>query len=113
MPLFLIPVWTFLKKISFEVWVVIAIVGAAVLGIYTVDRNAVKRTREKNDKQNLEATIVLQETSTEIVNEIEARVEHADEAVARLPQFRSADELRQQDPELAAIILADPEGHGR
>lgn len=113
MPLFLIPVWTFLKKVSFEVWVVIAIVGTAIFGIYTVDRNAVKRTTAKRDKQDLEATIVLQDKSTEIVNEIETRVEHADDAVARLPQFSSADELRRKDPDLADIILADPDRHER
>lgn len=113
MPAFLLPVWAFLKKISFEAWVIIAIVGAAILGIYTVDRNAVKRTRDKQKTENLETTIVLQETSKEIVREVETRVEHADEAVARLPQFRSADELRALDPDLAAIILADPDGHDR
>jgi hypothetical protein len=110
---FLLPVWGFMKKISFEVWVIIAIVGAAIVGIYTVDRNAVKRTRAKEEVKDLQDTIVLNEASEEIVNEIETRVEHADEAVSRLPQFKSADELRNTDPELAALILADPERHER
>lgn len=105
--------WGFLKKISLEVYIVIAMVLAAVAGVYIVDRNAVKRTKHKEEVDDLKDTIVLNEASEEIVNEIETRVEHADQAVARLPQFRSADELRNTDPELAALILADPEGHER
>lgn len=110
---FLVGVGAFFKKISFEVWVIIAIVGAAVLGIYTVDRNAVKRTNAKNDKKDLERTIELQEESKDIVDEIETRIEHTEIAVARQPQFRSTDSLRKTDPELAALILDDPAGHER
>lgn len=110
---FLMGAWGFAKKISVEVYAIIAIILAAVIGIYIVDRNAVKRTKHKDEVKDLQDTIVLQEAATEIVNEIETRVEHADEAVSRLPQFKSADELRNADPELAALILADSEGHER
>ncbi len=110
---FLTTIWGALKKVSFEVWAIIAVVGAALLGIYTVDRNAVKRTQAKNKNEGLEATIVLQAESKEIVNEIDTRVEQAEDAVARMPYFRDADSLRQSDPDLAALILGDPEGHER
>ena len=110
MPL-LMGAWGFAKKISVEVYVILAMVLAAVIGIYIVDRNAVKRTRHKNEVEDLRDAIVLRDASVEIVNEVETRVEHADAAVSRLPHLRSADELRAHDPELAAIILADPQGH--
>lgn len=113
MPLFLIPVWTFLKKISFEVWVVIAIVGAAIVGIYTVDRNAVKRTREKHEAEELREAVVLQETAKEVVDEIQQTVEHAEDAVARYPYLRSRDELRQWDEDVADIVDPDRERHER
>jgi hypothetical protein len=109
----LMGVWGFLKKISVEAYIVLAMVLAAVVGVYIVDRNAVKRTKHKEEVKDLQDTIVLNEASEEIVNEIETRVEHAEEAVARLPVFKSGDELRRVDPELAALILADPEGHQR
>ena len=112
MPL-LMGVWGFLKKISVEAYVILAMLATAAIGIYIVDKNAVKRTKAKEEVKDLQDTIVLQEASTEIVNEIETRVEHAEDAVARLPVFKSADELRNTDPELAALILADPEGHQR
>lgn len=105
--------WGAAKKISFEVWAVIAIVGAALLGIYTVDRNAVKRTQAKADSKSLETTIVLQDTAKEITHEIDNRVAEADAAVARMPYFRDADSLRKSDPELAALILGDPQGNER
>lgn len=104
-------IWGALKKVSFEVWAIVAIVGASLLGIYTVDRNAVKRTQAKNKNESLEATIVMQETSKEIVNEIEARVEMSEDAVARMPYFSDADSLRKADPDLAALILGDPAEH--
>lgn len=110
---FLMGVWGVAKKISVEVYIVLAMVLAAVAGVYITDRNAVKRTREKQKSENLETVIELQEESKEIINEIETRVEHADEAVARLPQLRSRDELRKHDPDLAALILDDPDGHQR
>lgn len=106
--MFLMGVWSFFKKISFEVWVVIAIVGAAFgIGLY-IDREAVKRTQRKQETDALRETVVLQGTAREVTNEIERRVEGVDEALARLPQFASADELRKREPELAEIILRDP-----
>lgn len=113
MPLFLIPMWTFLKKISFEVWVVIAIVGTAILGIYTVDRNAVRRTTKKHEAEELRETIVLQETAKEVVDEIQQDVAHAEEAVSRYPYLRSRDELRRWDKDIADLVDPDREGHER
>lgn len=108
MPLFLVGFWNWLKKVPGEIWIALAILGTIAIGIYTVDRNAVKRTKTKDTIEDLEDTIVLQETSKEIINAIEVRIEHAEESVARLPHFRDADSLRAHDPELAALILNDP-----
>lgn len=104
-------VWAWLKKVPGEVWFIVVAVSAAIVGIYIVDKNAVKRTKLKNENETLKETVVLQTEAKVIVDAVEQRVEDARDAVARLPQFSSADELRRKDPALAAIILGDPERH--
>lgn len=105
--------WGWLKKVPGEVWAALIIVVAALgVGIY-IDRSAVRRTKDKQQIDDLEETIILQDTAKEVVNEIETKIEGVDDAIARLPYFASADELRRLDPSLAEIILGDPEGHKR
>ena len=106
-------VWAWLKKVPGEVWFIVVAVSAAIVGIYIVDKNAVKRTKQKNKIEELEEVVVLQQESKVIVDAVEQRVEDAREAVARMPQFSSVDELWARDPALAKIILGDPSGHER
>ena len=107
------PFWTWLKKVPGEIWFVVVALAAGAIGIYIVDKNAVKRTKQKQENKELRDTIELQATAKEVTDEIEQRVEEADVAIGRLPQFKSASELRRLDPSLASIILGDPERHER
>lgn len=111
MPLFMVGFWGWLKKVPGEVWVILAIVGAALIGAYMVDRNAVKRTEKKHEADELRETVVLQKTAEEVITNVETRIEHAEDAVARYPYLRSRAELRDHDPELADLIDPSSAGH--
>ncbi len=105
-------VWAWLKKVPGEVWFIVVAVSAAIVGIYIVDKNAVKRTKQKNKIEELEEVVVLQQESKVIVDEIEDRMAAAEIAVARMPRLRSRERLYVDDPALAALIFGPDEEHG-
>jgi hypothetical protein len=112
MPLWLLGFWNGVKKVPATVWFIIAAVAAAAFAIYITDRNAVMRTKRKEEIKDLKDEMVLRDKAEEIVDEIETRVEGADIAVSRFPYLRSRRELRDINPELAAVILTDSDGDG-
>lgn len=110
MPLALLGFWNGVKKVPGWVWFALVAVAAALLAIYITDRNAVVRTKRKEEIKDLKDTIVLKDAAHEIVEAVEERVEGAEEAVARLPWLRSTRELWKHNPELAPLIVTDPDG---
>lgn len=104
-------VWGWCQKVPGWIWFALGVIAAALLGVYIVDRNARKDERHKIESDELREEIALNNTAKEQIDAIEDRLVAANDAVARLPQFSSADELRQRDPALAAIILRDPGRH--
>lgn len=99
----------------------IAQIGAAALGLLLAWSVAVKTLKEegKREQKRIHEAAAQKERGdmledrTEILDAIHNDVEGARSAVERMPQYYSVDELRKHDPELAALVLGDPDGDGR
>ena len=74
------------------------------------DMQVRKKITDQIRQRELEEEIKLREQAKETIHEIDTRMAAADDALNRLPQFKSARELRDADPDLAELILGDPVG---
>lgn len=97
--------WDFIKKIPGWVWLVVAGLVVGFAYVEAEKARARKETNEKRDKDALREQAKVSETRREIAKENQDAIERADEAVSDLPVYRHTDELRQNDPNAASIVL--------
>lgn len=106
--------WTGLPKWAQDAlkWIgigfVVFLAGKAIAE--TLKAEGARKQREKNEREALEEQARVSEMRRKITQENQDAITRADEAVADLPAYRHTDELRQQDPDLAAIVLGNRAG---
>jgi hypothetical protein len=92
-----------------------AILGVILLGkayVASERGKARKDERAKNTAANEKEHARTVETAHEIIEETHAKADEAREAAASLPEYSSADELRERDPALAKIVFGHRDGNG-
>jgi len=90
-------------------WILIAVVGVLAGKWYLESEKGKARRDEKQkaDVREAKAHAEVVSTAAQVKDEVQDRVNDANEAVRSLPEFRSAGELRAQRPDIASVILGD------
>lgn len=96
-------------------WVLLAIAVVFTAGLYLAfrDNGVRKRERERQDAETAREREVVLETSRTEIKEIQDAKDAAIAAPDSLPEFASADQLRDEAPAIASVILGNRGGHER
>lgn len=105
-------VWAFLKKIPYQVWLVLGGIALGWAFVEAQKAEAVRRNNEKNERERLEEQGRMDEARRQQSTENQANAQRADETADSVPWVRARDELWERSPRDAAILLDPVEPSG-
>jgi hypothetical protein len=113
--MWLYPVFDFVAKHRWVQWLIAAVLTVVTLGLYLSwrDGNVRKRVKLEQEVETAKERERVLATAREEVENVEAAKDAALAAPDGVPEFASADELRDKAPDLAQIILRNHHRDGK
>lgn len=114
MSAFFFPIFEFFARNKWAQIALIVVVAILTLGMYVHGREEKAKREQKrlNDLANARERARMVEASTQVKEELHAKVDEAREAVDSLPEFTALDELRDTRPDLSTLVLGDRPRNG-
>lgn len=103
--------WANSKTVQLITYVLLFLIGAKAV-MESIKHAAKKAERAANAQRNAEEYARTVQTSSQVKEELHAKVDEARENAADLPVYPDADSLRNDRPDLAAIVFGNSPRNG-